>query len=96
MKYHGLSRYRKYEFHAIDRRLTDSEMQVLRSYSTRAQITPTSLINEYHFGSFKGDEVAWMGKYFDAFLVVANWGTHGFRPRLPPASTCLGITELFL
>lgn len=58
-------------------------MQILRGYSTRAQITSTGFINEYSFGNFKGDEEAWMAKYFDAFLYVANWGTRVLMLRLP-------------
>jgi len=33
-------------------------------------------------GSFKGNAEAWMDHYFDAFLYVANWGTHLFMLRL--------------
>ena len=40
-----MSEYQYYEFQAIDRRLSDKEMQELRSHSTRAQITPTSFVN---------------------------------------------------
>jgi hypothetical protein len=69
-----LSEYQYYEFQAIDRPLTAREMATLRSYSTRARITRTSFVNEYHWGNFKGDEDAWMEKYFDAFLHVANLG----------------------
>ncbi len=35
------------------------------------------------WGSFKGDEDAWMERYFDAFPYVANWGTHVLKLRLP-------------
>jgi len=58
-------------------------MQTLRGCSSRAQITPTSFVNEYSFGSFKGNEDEWMAKYFDAFLYVANWGTQTLMLRLP-------------
>ncbi len=78
-----MSEYQYYEFQAIDRRLSAREMEELRARSTRAQITPTSFINEYSFGSFKGDQEAWMEHYFDAFLYLANWGTHLFMLRLP-------------
>jgi hypothetical protein len=78
-----VSEYQYYEFQAIDRPLTDREMQELRSYSTRARITSTSFVNDYSWGNFKGDEDAWMEKYFDAFLHVANWGTHVLKLRLP-------------
>jgi hypothetical protein len=78
-----MSEYQYYEFQAIDRPLTDKQMQKLRSYSTRARITHRSFVNDYSWGSFKGDEDAWMKKYFDAFLYLANWGTHVFKLRLP-------------
>ena len=50
-------------------------MSELRRYSTRASITSTRFVNHYEWGGFKGDPSAWMAKYFDAFLYVANWGT---------------------
>jgi hypothetical protein len=78
-----VSEYQYYEFQAIDRPLTGKEMAEVRSYSTRARITPTSFVNDYSWGSFKGDEDAWMEKYFDAFLYLANWGTHVMKLRLP-------------
>ena len=78
-----MSEYQYYEFQAIDRSLTEKEMAELRSYSTRARITPTSFVNHYEWGNFKGDEDAWMFRYFDAFLYLANWGTHVFKVRLP-------------
>ena len=78
-----MSEYQYYEFQAIDRPLTAKEMGEVRSYSTRARITATSFINDYSWGSFKGDEDAWMEKYFDAFLYLANWGTQVLKLRLP-------------
>lgn len=78
-----MSEYQYYEFWAIDRPLTEKEMRELRSFSTRARIAPTSFVNDYSWGSFKGDEDAWMEKYFDAFLYLANWGTHVLKLRLP-------------
>jgi hypothetical protein len=35
------------------------------------------------WGDFKGNEDAWMEKYFDAFLYFANWGTHVLKLGLP-------------
>ena len=78
-----MSEYQYYEFRAIDRPLSNKEMRELRSHSTRARITPTSFINHYEWGSFKGDVDAWMEKYFDAFLYLANWGTRILKLRLP-------------
>jgi len=78
-----MSEYQYYEFLAIDRPLTASEISKLRSYSTRARITPTSFVIDYSWGSFKGNEDVWMENYFDAFLYLANWGTHALKLRLP-------------
>lgn len=78
-----MSEYQYYEFQAIDRRLTAAEMTELRAFSTRALITPTSFVNDYQWGSFKGNEKAWMEKYFDAFLYFANWGTHTLELAVP-------------
>jgi cell division septum initiation protein DivIVA len=78
-----MSEYQYYEFQAVDRPLTEKQMQELRSYSTRARITRTSFVNDYSWGNFKGNPDGWMEKYFDAFLYLANWGTHVFKLRLP-------------
>lgn len=78
-----MSEYQYYEFQAIDRPLTERETATLRGFSSRATITPTRFVNNYSYGSFKGNASEWMAKYFDAFLYLANWGTHEFMLRLP-------------
>lgn len=78
-----MSEYQYFEFQAVDKPLSENEMQELRSYSTRARITPMSFFNEYNWGDFKGNADEWMIKYFDAFLYFANWGTHVLKLRLP-------------
>jgi len=90
-----MSEYQYYEFRAIDRPLTEKEMRELRAYSTRARITPTSFTNEYSWGSFKGDKDAWMEKYFDAFLYLANWGTRVLKLRLPSRSLDIETARLY-
>ena len=71
-----MSEYQYYEFQAIDRALRPKEMAHLRGYSTRATITPTSFVNHYEWGNFKGNEDAWVDRFFDAFLYTASWGTN--------------------
>jgi len=78
-----MSEYQYYEFQAIDRPLTERERRELRACSTRATITSTRFVNHYEWGDLKGDPRAWVEKYFDAFLYVANWGTHWFMLRFP-------------
>jgi hypothetical protein len=78
-----MSEYQYYEFTAIDKPLNEKDMRALRNLSSRAQITPTSFVNEYHWGDLKGDPLKLVEKYFDAFLYVANWGTHWLMLKVP-------------
>ena len=78
-----MSEYQYYEFAAVDKPLKEKEMQSLRNLSSRAQITPTSFVNEYHWGDFKGNPLKLVEKYFDAFLYVANWGTRWMMLKVP-------------
>ena len=78
-----MSEYQYYEFLALDRPLTGKLRAELRSLSTRAEITATRFVNEYHWGDLKGDPRKMMERYFDAFLYLANWGTRHLMFRLP-------------
>lgn len=78
-----MSEYQYYEFAAVDRPLEARELDALRGLSTRAHITPTSFVNTYEWGSFRGDPRRMVERYFDAFLYLANWGTRELLLRLP-------------
>ncbi len=78
-----MSEYQYYEFRAVDHPLDERALRTLRALSTRAEITPTSFVNTYNWGDFKGDPDALMENCFDAFVYVANWGTRRFMLRLP-------------
>lgn len=77
-----MGEYQYYEFLAIDRPLDDDEQAEVRSLSTRARITATSFVNEYHWGDFRGRPKLLMERDYDAHLYVANWGTHRLMFRL--------------
>ena len=68
-----MSEYQYYEFRAIDRPLTDRQMQELRAISTRAAISRTSFSNHYEYGDLKANPRDLLVKYFDASLYFANW-----------------------
>jgi hypothetical protein len=78
-----MSEYQYYEFLAIDRPLTSEEVTALRALSTRADITPVSFTNEYHWGDFRGNPDDLMMRFFDAHVYVANWGAAIFKVRVP-------------
>lgn len=65
-----MSEYRHHEFVAIDRALTPAETDELRAVSTRAQITPCGFRNHCEGGDFKAGPLAWMRRYFDAFVSI--------------------------
>lgn len=90
-----MSEYQYYEFQAVDRPLTEQEMRELRACSSRATITATRFVNHYEWGNFKGDPSAWMEKYFDMFLYLANWGTHELMIRLPRKLLDLKTAQLY-
>ncbi len=90
-----MSEYQYYDFRALDRPLTREEMSSLREISSRAAITPTSFINTYTYGNFRGDPDALMAEYFDAFVYVANWGTHEFMFRVPGNPVDIRDCELY-
>ncbi len=50
-----MSEYQYYEFLAIDRPLDAAEQAEVQSMSTRARITATSFVNDYHWGNFRAD-----------------------------------------
>jgi hypothetical protein len=65
-----MSEYQYYEFRAVGRPLSKQEMGALRALSTRAQITPSSFVNTYNWGNFKGDPDVLMENYFDPHFRV--------------------------
>ncbi len=78
-----MSEYQCYEFVALDRPLTAKQQAELRAISTRAKISPTRFWNEYEWGDLKADPAKLVGRYFDAHLYFANWGTHRLMLRVP-------------
>lgn len=88
-----MSEYQYYEFLAVDRPLDDRQQAEVRSLSTRASITATSFVNEYHWGNFRGDPNQMMERYYDAHLYLTNWGTHRIMLRLPRELLDIDVAE---
>jgi hypothetical protein len=78
-----MSEYQYYEFRALDAPLTKADQTYLRSISSRADITSSSLTNEYEWGSFKGDPLKLMHRCFDLHVYWANWGTRSLMLKVP-------------
>ncbi|MBT2403451.1 MULTISPECIES: hypothetical protein [unclassified Streptomyces] len=80
-----MSQYQYYEFQAIERPLTKDELEHVRALSSRARISATHFVNEYHYGDFRGDERKLMEQLYDAHLYFADWGSRRLMLRLPTA-----------
>jgi hypothetical protein len=90
-----VSEYQYYEFLAVDRPLDTKVLAAVRALSTRARITPTSFVNTYHWGDFKGDPRTLVEQYYDAFIYTANWGTRQVMLRLPATLLDLETAEQY-
>ncbi|WP_405135389.1 hypothetical protein [Nocardia sp. NBC_01388] len=90
-----MSEYQYYEFVAVDRPLTDRQLAQVRELSTRARITATRFVNEYHWGNFRGDPARMIERYYDAHLYVTNWGTHRFMIKLPSRMLAPDVAEQY-
>ncbi len=75
--------YQYYEFLSIDKSLSHSQMNELRSISSRARISATSFVNVYNFGSFKGNPEHLVEDYFDLHLFFADWGARNIALKFP-------------
>ncbi len=67
-----MSEYQYYEFLAIDRPLDARQRAELRALSTRARITATSFVNEYHWGDFRGNPAALMERWRLASIALVR------------------------
>jgi hypothetical protein len=90
-----LSEYQYYEFLAVDRPLDKQAQAEVRALSTRARISATSFVNEYHWGDFSGNPSKMVERYYDAHLYLANWGTRHVMLRLPRSVLDVDVVEQY-
>ena len=72
-----------YEFVAVDRPLTDTEMAEVRAGSTRAVISSTLFRNVYAWGDWRAEPRELLVRYFDVHWYMAGWGERRVVIRLP-------------
>jgi hypothetical protein len=78
-----MSEYQYIAFRAIDRPVDSKNLAYMRKQSSRAEITPWSFENEYHFGDFRGDAEEMLRRGYDVHLHYANYGIRTLMIRLP-------------
>lgn len=78
-----MSEYQYVAFRAIDAPINEANLRYMRKQSTRAEITPWSFDNEYHYGEFSGNAFAMMRRGYDIHLHFADFGVLTLMLRLP-------------
>jgi hypothetical protein len=78
-----MSEFQYYEWHALDRPLSPTEMAAVRRLSSHIDVSSTRAQVDYSWGSFKHNEIHVLTSFFDAFLYASNWGTYRLALRYP-------------
>jgi hypothetical protein len=78
-----MSEYQIVKFRAIDRPLSDKQLEFMDRQSSRAEFTKWEFEVEYHYSSFRGDVDRMLQNGYDIFLTYSNYGCREIRMRLP-------------
>jgi hypothetical protein len=91
-----MSEYQYVEFRAIDTPVSDKNLEYMHKQSTRAEITPWSFKNEYHYSDFRGDALEMLRRGYDVHLHYANFGIRKLLVRLPSGLPNLCAAEQYV
>src|SRR5438874_4688879 len=78
-----MSEHQYVAFRAIDGPVSEKNLEYMQQQSSRADITPWSFDNEYHYGDFRGNPVEMLRRGYDFYFHYANFGTRKLMIRLP-------------
>ncbi len=78
-----MSEYQYVAFRAIDGAVSEKNLDYMRRQSSRAEITPWSFDNEYHYGDFHGNATEMLRRGYDIHLHYTNFGDRTLMIRLP-------------
>src|ERR1700722_8709553 len=78
-----MSEHQRIAFRAIDAPVNEENLEYMRRQSSRAEITPWSFDNEYHFGDFGGNAIEMLRRGYDLHLHYANFGIRKLLIRFP-------------
>jgi hypothetical protein len=78
-----MSEHQIVAFRAIDGPVSAKDLEFMHAQSSRAEITPWSFDNEYHYGDFRGNAIEMLRRGYDIHLHYANFGIRKLLIRLP-------------
>lgn len=71
------------KFRAIDRPLSDKQLEFMGRQSSRAKFTKWEFNVEYHYSSFSGNVAEMLRNGYDVFLTYSSYGYREMQMRLP-------------
>jgi len=78
-----MSEYQYYEFCSLTKPLAKEAREVMRSLSSRANISTHSASYVYNYSDFRGDPKQLLVKFFDVYFYINNWGIITFMFKYP-------------
>src|SRR5579871_3789348 len=78
-----MSEYQYIGFRAAEKPVGGKDLAYMQQQSSRAEITPWSFDNEYHYGDFRGDAHTMLRRGYDVHLHYANFGIRDLLIWLP-------------
>jgi hypothetical protein len=78
-----MSEHQIIAFRACEQPVSEKNLKYMESQSSRAEITPWSFDNEYHYGDFHGNTLEMLRRGYDLHLHYANFGIRKLLIRLP-------------
>lgn len=78
-----MSEYQYVAFRAVDRPVSEADLDYMRQQSSRAKITPWSFENTYQYGDFRGNTRQMLQRGYDVHLHYASYGIRKLMIRLP-------------
>src|SRR5436305_9251851 len=78
-----MSEFQYVGFRAIDAPVSEENLAFMHQQSSRAEITPWTFDNEYHYGDFRGNAAEMLRRGYDFHFHYANFGTRNLMIRLP-------------
>lgn len=78
-----MSEYQYVAFRAVESPVSEKNLEYMRRQSSRAEVTPWSFDNEYHYGDFGGNALEMLRRGYDLHVYYANFGVRKLMIRLP-------------
>ncbi len=78
-----MSEHQYVAFRAIETPVSAEDLEFMHRQSSRAEITPWSFDNEYHFGDFRGNAEEMLRRGYDIHMHYADFGIRRLLIRFP-------------